>query len=142
MFRKDLIARLEEVALGIQKARTRIYADKGLHAGQARVISALLEYGDLSQADLARLIDIAAPTVKRLIEGLQKNSLVKLQTSGKDRRIQVVSLTRKGRAQSKVLKECTNELAQLVCQEFSEPEIIMTGLLMTRISENLKSEKE
>ena len=142
MYRDTLIARLEEVSLGIQKARTRIYSEKGLHAGQARVISALLEYGDLSQADLARLIDIAAPTVKRLVEGLKKSGFVELETSGQDRRIQFVRLTKSGKAQSRVLEKCTEELAEVVCSQFSEAEIIMTGLLMTRISENLKLEKE
>ncbi len=134
-----MIQKLEEVALGMKKARTRVYADHGLRSGQARVLSALFEYGDLSQADIGRVIDIAGPTVKKLVENLESSGLVKLTASNKDKRLIIVSLTGKGRKQEPVVKKCFSELADTTTRGMSEPEIIMTGMLLARIDENLKA---
>ena len=142
MFREELVSRLEEVALAMRKARTRVFERSGLHSGQVRVLSALIEYGELSQADIGRLLDISGPTVKKLIENLLEEELVSLSASGSDRRINIVSLTRKGRAHEPVIKKCNREIGGAASAGMSEPEIIMTGLLLARISENLKEDSE
>ena len=139
MFKDELIQKLEEVALGMTKARTRVYEERGLRSGQARVLSALFEYGDLSQADIGRVIDIAGPTVKKLVENLEASGFIKLSASKKDKRLIIVSLTKEGRKREPIVKECFSELADIATGGMSEPEIIMTGMLLARIDENLKS---
>jgi DNA-binding MarR family transcriptional regulator len=138
MFKDELISKLEEVALGMRKARTRVFDGKGFGAGQARVLSALFEYGKLSQADIGRIVDIAGPTVKKLVENLLEKGFIKVRASGKDRRINIVALTPKGKKLEPIVNECIEELSGIVTDGFSEPEIIMTGMLLARINENLK----
>ena len=142
MFRDDLIRKLEEVSLGIRKARTRVFEENGLGSGQARVLGALFEYGPLSQADIGRLLDVTGPTVKRQVENLHEAGFVRLAESGSDRRLNIVSLTNKGKRQEDTIKQCNEELVKIVASGMSEPEIIMTGLLLARISENLKLEQD
>ena len=142
MFREDLIRKLEEVSLGIRKARTRVFEEHGLGSGQARVLAALFEFGPLSQADIGRLLDITGPTVKRQVENLIDAGIVKVAESGNDKRLNIVSLTDKGKKQEDTLKTCNTELVKIVAAGMSEPEIIMTGLLLARISENLKIDQD
>ncbi|MDH3492596.1 MAG: MarR family winged helix-turn-helix transcriptional regulator [Acidobacteriota bacterium] len=142
MYRDDLVSKLEEVALGMRKARTRIFEANGLHSGQARVISALLEYGDLSQADIGRLLDVSGPTTKKLVDNLCDSKLVRLSASGSDKRLNIVSLTKAGRTKAPIVKECNREIGLIASKGMSEPEIIMTGLLLARLSENFKDDAD
>ena len=104
MYRKDLIRKLEEVALGMRKARTRVFEKHGLGAGQARVLGALYEYGPLSQADIGRLLDISGPTVKRQVENLRQAGMVTMTESGSDKRLSIVSVTRLGNTRLRALR--------------------------------------
>ena len=142
MFRDDLVRKLEEVALGMRKARTRVFERNGLHSGQVRVLSALFEYGDLSQADIGRLLDISGPTAKKLVDNLQEAGLVKFLVSGNDKRINIVSLTIPGRDQAPVVRDCNEQIGDIASKGMSEPEIIMTGLLLARLSENFKDDSD
>ncbi|MEZ5306990.1 MAG: MarR family winged helix-turn-helix transcriptional regulator [Pyrinomonadaceae bacterium] len=140
MFKDELLLKLDEVALGVRKARAQVFAERGIAPGQARVVATLIEYGDLSQADLGRVIDIAPPTVKKLVENLIGSGLVATRPSEDDRRIVIVSLTEAGRKLEKTLGQCSRKLCEIVVRGMSEPEIIMTALLLARINENLKTE--
>lgn len=142
MFREDLIRNLEEVSLGMRKARTRVFERNGLRAGQARVLAALFEYGELSQTDIGKLLDISGPTVNKQVQNLVTAGLVELTESGSDKRLNIVSLTAAGRKNESVIRSCNDELGRIVSEGLTEPEIIMTGMLLATISENLKSDQE
>ncbi len=142
MFREDLIRKLEEVSLGMRKARTRVFERNGLRAGQARVLAALFEYGELSQTDIGKLLDISGPTVNKQVQNLVAAGLVELAESGSDKRLNIVSLTGAGRKNEAVIRSCNEELGGVVCEGLTEPEIIMTGMLLATISENLKSDQD
>lgn len=139
MYRDHLIRKLEEVALGMRKIRTRVYAEKGLQAGQVRVLSSLFEHGSMSQADICRLHDIAGPTVKKLVSNLVTAGFVSVAESGSDKRLRIVSLTDAGRKQEPIVEACTREMSIEAASGLSEPEIIMTGMLLAKISENLRN---
>jgi len=138
MYRDHLINKLEEVALAMRKLRTRVYAGKGLQAGQVRVLSSLFEHGSMSQADIGRLHDISGPTVKKLVSNLVKTGFVEVAESGSDRRLRIVSLTGLGKEQKSVVESATREMAIEAAKGLSEPEIIMTGMLLAKIGENLR----
>ena len=142
MYKSELVLKLEEVALGMRKARTRVFERNGLRSGQVRVLSVLTEYGNLSQADIGRLLDVSGPTVKKLVGNLAESGLVVLSHSDKDKRINIVSLTKEGRDQEPVVKRCNSEIGGIAAKGFSEPEIIMTGMLLARISANLKDDSD
>ena len=126
----------------MRKARTRVFERNGLRSGQVRVLSALLEYGDLSQADIGRLLDISGPTTKKLVDNLNKRELVGISLSGTDRRVNIVSLTKEGRSLAPLVKECNRQIGDIASKGMSEPEIIMTGMLLARISENFKDDSD
>ena len=67
---------------------------------------------------------------------------ISLTESGADRRLNMVALTKGGRKKEKLIKRCNAEIGSIVNKGLSEPEIIMTGLLLTRISENLRHDQE
>ncbi len=138
MYRDHLIRKLEEVALGMHKIRTRIYAQNGLQAGQVRVLSSLFEHGSMSQADICRLHDISGPTVKKLVSNLESAGFVTVAESGSDKRLRIVSLTQAGKSQEPTVEACTREIAEAAAAGLSEPEIIMTGLLLAKVAENLR----
>lgn len=139
MYRDHLIRKLEEVALGMRKIRTRVYAEKGLQAGQVRVLSSLFEHGSISQADIGRLHDISGPTVKKLVSNLVSTGFVKVSESNTDRRLRIVSLTPAGQKQEPIVEACSREMAIEAAAGLSEPEIIMTGMLLAKIGENLRN---
>lgn len=142
MYREDLIRKLEEVSLGMRKARTRVFERNGLRSGQAKVLAALFEYGELSQTDIGKLLDVSGPTVNKQVQNLIAAGLVELAESGADKRLNIVTVTKTGRKNEAIIKQCNLELGKVVSEGLSEPEIIMTGMLLATISENLKNDQE
>jgi len=72
-------------------------AEIGLHHGQARVLMTLMRHGPVLQADLARGMDIAPPTLSVMLKKLLDQQLVKRAAVKRDERVYEISLTAAGK---------------------------------------------
>jgi DNA-binding MarR family transcriptional regulator len=69
----------------------------GLHHGQARVLMTLANYDGVNQADLARGMDIAPPTLSVMLKKMLEQKLVRRTAVKEDDRVHRISLTPAGR---------------------------------------------
>lgn len=69
-----------------------------LHHGQARTLAFLERHGQVTQADLARGMDVKPATTTRMLKPLETRELVWRKTDEKTNRAMVVGLTDEGRA--------------------------------------------
>jgi DNA-binding MarR family transcriptional regulator len=64
--------------------------------GQNKILGALLEKGDLTQNQLAEIIDISAPSLSGSLDKLEKKALIKRTGNKDDKRSNIISLTNGG----------------------------------------------
>lgn len=90
-----------DALLDAMRVLRRHYDDRarglGLTMSRARVISALSRIEGASQAELATELDIEAPTLKRLLDGLEADGFVTRRPMEGDARKNALFLTPRGR---------------------------------------------
>jgi DNA-binding MarR family transcriptional regulator len=74
--------------------------EKGGRPGRAGVVRALSAREGISQKELAEVLHLSAPTVTRMLQGLEHDGLVARWTDEADQRITRIRLTDAGRVQS------------------------------------------
>ncbi|CAN5381454.1 MarR family transcriptional regulator [soil metagenome] len=89
---------LAKVSTAFRNSIERHMADIGLHGGQIFVLIELWKADGLRQVDIAKRLDIAAPTVNKMIKGLMdmEYPLVTLEQADGDGRSTLVFLTEDG----------------------------------------------
>lgn len=109
----------------------------GLHPGQERLLRALAEMGELSQAQLAVTLEIEPPTVHRSLLSLERAGLVQRSPSPRDGRITLVSLTPTGRETQHEVAADWARLARETASGFTAGEQATLVHLLDRASANL-----
>lgn len=78
---------------------------KDITVEQLSLLIALWKKEGISQQDLGEFVDKDRPSVTRLLDNMEKNSLVVRITSDLDRRVRLIYLTKKGKdLQAKLVK--------------------------------------
>jgi MarR family transcriptional regulator, organic hydroperoxide resistance regulator len=75
----------------------RELARQDLHPAQARCLRALIQHGRLGQSELADELDLARPTVTRILQRMERAGLVERTPDAHDQRQTIVTLTARGR---------------------------------------------
>lgn len=92
---------LVDVLLQVMRNLRKHYDAKakvmGLTMARARVITVLGRNEGISQAELAGLLEIEAPTLKRQLDGLEADGFLERRDADGDARKKIVFLTHKGR---------------------------------------------
>lgn len=79
--------------------------DKDITVEQLSLLIALWKKEGISQQDLGEFVDKDRPSVTRLLDNMEKGSLVVRITSEQDRRVRLIYLTKKGKdLQTKLVK--------------------------------------
>ena len=96
--RAEFVAAWRRFFGAVRRARGRTVAQAGeeLTLSQLYVLLALQEEGELRVGALAEAAGLAAPTVTRMLDGLEKDGVVVRQHSKEDRRAVTASLTERG----------------------------------------------
>ncbi|HZL65308.1 MAG TPA: MarR family transcriptional regulator, partial [Thermoleophilia bacterium] len=79
----------------------RTMAETGTHPGQAMCLRLLTVNDGISQRDLADVLNVARPTVTRMLQGMEKAGLIERRADEADQRLTRVFLTGAGRAAEK-----------------------------------------
>jgi len=96
--RAEFIAAWRRFFGAVRRARGRNVAQSGdeLSLSQLYVLLALRDEGELRVGALAEAAGLAAPTVTRMLDGLEKDGVVARQHSTEDRRCVTATLTPRG----------------------------------------------
>jgi DNA-binding MarR family transcriptional regulator len=108
----------------------------GLHSGQVFVLISLWKKDGQSQISLAQNLNLAAPTVNKMVKNLADNDFVSCQKCGKDGRIMRVYLTAKGRESESLVKNQWQKIELASFASLTETEKLVFSQLLIKLQEN------
>jgi DNA-binding MarR family transcriptional regulator len=139
---EDLNRLLSRLAIAHRNAVAGAMTKIGLHSGQAGVLFSLWERDGLSQADLARELGVAAPTVNVLVSKLEEQGFVSVKPCPKDGRLKRVFITEKADGIRAEAEQEIRALEAKVLHGFSDLEKNAAFIVLERLSGNLDCQKE
>jgi DNA-binding MarR family transcriptional regulator len=113
-------------------------AGRKLTPQQFWLVVNLDEHPGVSQAELAALVRVDAPTVSRALSALAQRSLVRADPDSSDRRRTCVSLTPAGRRLATELLPVAREIRAAVVRGMSAEEVAALTTGLQRVVENLQ----
>jgi DNA-binding MarR family transcriptional regulator len=103
--------------------------------GHAMIINVLNGYGSLSQVQMSRILNITPASVSNLIQSMLKDQLIERKADEKDERIMLATLSEKGLAQSKIVKEAWKSVEQRFTGAFTNEENQLISQLLNKFEE-------
>lgn len=99
--------------------------EKGIHFGQARILTALLDHDTLSQGEIARGLHIKPATVTNLVKKMEASGLILRRRDSGDDRIINVELTSEGKDAANFTEQVIGQIEKDIRSEFNQEEISM-----------------
>ncbi len=96
----------------LERAVEKELAPTGLHHGQGRILLNIKASGAITQADLARLMDVKPATVTNMLKPLEEKKLVQRKTDPKTNRAIIVSLSAKGERACQQIQSAWNRIEE------------------------------
>ena len=93
----DVAQRLHSAAIHLLRSVRRVDEEAGLSAARLSALSVLVFGGPTTLGQLARAEQVSAPTMSKLVSGLERDGLAAREAHERDGRVVVVRATAKGR---------------------------------------------
>jgi DNA-binding MarR family transcriptional regulator len=118
----------------------RLFAEQGeeVTPEQWMVLIRLWEKDAVSQSELSDATLRDAPTMSRILRGMEARGIVQRRRSAEDARVQIVQLTRRGRALKDKLVPVARALVARVVRGIDEKDIAVTRSTLARMFENMQ----
>lgn len=117
----------------LEKAMNEI----NLHSGQVFVLVALWKQDGQSQIELSKNMNVAPPTVNKMVKSLVESGFIRSQRDTKDTRIVRIFLTKKGNDCKNPIKEQWLKLEVQILSNFTETEKLILFDLFGKLKKNL-----
>jgi DNA-binding MarR family transcriptional regulator len=98
-------------------------SDKGIHFGQARILTALLKHHRLSQREIAIGLHIKPATVTNMVKKMETSGLIDRNRDKSDDRIINVTLTQKGEDAAHFTEEILRKIEGEIRSGFDTDEL-------------------
>ncbi|MFN2391564.1 MAG: MarR family winged helix-turn-helix transcriptional regulator [Pyrinomonadaceae bacterium] len=108
----------------------------GLHSGQVFVLISLWKNNGQNQINLAQNLNLAAPTVNKMVKNLVDNDFVSCQKCGEDGRMMRVYLTTKGRKSEGLVKGQWQKIELASFANLTETEKLIFSQLLIKLRAN------
>jgi DNA-binding MarR family transcriptional regulator len=115
-----------------------LFEQYDLKPGQAGILFMLDHKGQMSQREMAALMNVTPPSITTAIQKMEKMGFIKRRLDDKDQRIMRLSLTEKGRECVKYTKEVAMKMDEILFRDMSQEEIMLFRRLLLQVEENLK----
>lgn len=119
----------------LEKAMNEI----NLHSGQVFVLITLWKKDGQSQVDISKNLDLASPTVNKMVKSLVESGFVRCQRGKKDSRLVRIFLTETGNNCRNLIEKQWLELESRMLSNFTETEKLILFQLFGKLKENLQS---
>ena len=93
----------------------------------------------VTQQELCNVTFKDKPSMTRLIDNLEKQQLVVRSPGVRDRRINLIHLTEKGRELEATTNPLVTSVMRMALEGFSDSEIEMAGTMLAKVFANLKN---
>lgn len=127
----------DDFSVALRAVRGRGAQEDGLSHSQFRLLCAVAESPDARCGQLADLVGVAAPTVTRMLSGLENAGFVARIPSVEDRRGVCVRLTELGRKALVAKQEALGRKRQALWDSLSPAERRQATSLFRRLTEEL-----
>ena len=111
--------------------------ERGIHFGQARILTALLAHGTLAQGDIGRGLHIKPATVTNLVQKMETSGLIDRRRDSGDDRVIKVTLTPNGKEAATFAEKVIVQIEKDIRSEFSQEEIYMLCSPLIKIRNRL-----
>lgn len=115
----------------------RLVGETGLHRAQHRMLMTLSDHEFDSQLELAKMLQISAPTVAVSLKKLEKDGYIEREAKAADNRANFIQLTDKGRQVVESSRAIFENIDQQAVKDFSEEEIELLRDFLKRMYDNL-----
>lgn len=136
--RKTVSYLLSRLTIAHRNLLERTVAEIGLHSGQASILIELWQKDGQRQVDLAEKLNLAPPTVNKIIAGMLSAGLVTRRKTEGDARSTRIFLTKTGREFESKLTEKWAEIEEQTLMGLTKTE----GLILRQLLAKLLGEEE
>jgi len=136
-FENSAIYLMTQLGLACRSSLEKSMNEVGLHSGQIFILIALWKTDGQSQIDLVKNLNVAPPTVNKMIKSLSGKNFVESCRCGTDGRIMRVFLTDKGRQYQSLVVEQWRKLEAQSFINLTETEKLILFQIFGKLKENL-----
>ena len=111
----------------------------GMTITQWRALGVILHQPGATHSDLMRHLEIEAPSVTSLVDGMERNGWVKRTRSTADARVKQLSLTARGRSMIEAAGEAMGPIEERMAGTFSEGERATLKRLLRTMIEGMRA---
>lgn len=140
-FSESIGTQINIVARAMKNCLERELAKIGVSPSQWMLLTALGERNKQVQTDLARMVNLDNATVTRIIDKLEEMKLLIRKQDKGDRRVQIVSLTPKGRSAYKKWNTVGEKVNSIATENLSATQLDNTLNLLAVVLKNLTNDK-
>jgi MarR family transcriptional regulator for hemolysin len=133
---------LTELSVAGRKMRTLfdgLVRQQGLNLSRARLLLQLARDEAVTQSELAARLELEHPTIVRLLDGLEKQGLIRRSTMDGDRRAKQVSLTPAAAGQVAALDETVGSMRGHLLRDVTEEELEVASRVLRKLVRNIES---
>ena len=132
-FRDSVSYLLSRLTTAHRNLLERSVQDAGLHSGQAFLLIELWDKDGQRQIDLADKLNLAAPTVNKILGGMLQADFVTRERYEDDARSTRIYLTEKGRSVRPELEAKWSEIEEQTLMGLTETEALILKQLLTKL---------
>lgn len=134
-----MLRMLSAVRLYFEKARGEMGGEIGAQPRQAPVLAVLARGGEMSQAEVARALNVTAATVAVSASRLEKLGYVARRVNEGNRRANVIGLTEAGKAEARRLGDLMDRVSREALRGLTAGERSELSRLCDAITGNLRA---
>ena len=132
-FRDSVSYLLSKLTTAHRNLLERAVQEIGLHSGQAFVLIELWKKDKQRQVDLAEKLNLAAPTVNKILGGMLEADLVTRERFDNDARSTRIVLTKKGREVRPLLEQKWVEIEEQTVLGLTDTEALILRQLLSKL---------
>lgn len=136
--RRSVSYLLSRLTIAHRNLLEKTLAEIGLHSGQAAVLIELWQKDGQRQVDIAERLNLAPPTVNKIINGMIQANLVTRRKTEDDARSTRIYLTRSGREFEPKVKQIWDNIEEQTLMGLTKTE----GLILRQLLAKLLGEEE
>lgn len=130
---------LNQVFIAYRSNLEKLLNEIGLHSGQVFILIDLWNEDGRSQTQIAKSLNLSAPTINKMIKNLAQNGFVTSSKSEFDARTTLVKLTEKGLDARHKVESIWQELETDIYSNLTPTEKIIFNQLLEKIRNNLST---
>ncbi len=132
-FRDTVSYLLSRLTTAHRNLLERSVQEIGLHSGQVFILLELWKHDKQRQVDLAEKLNLAPPTVNKILGGMLEADLVTRERFDNDARSTRIVLTQKGRDIRPLLEEKWADIEQQTVMGLTDTEALILKQLMAKL---------